>query len=43
MNEQYTDAARAALRLARIEAKNSGAGYVGTEHLLLGLDRKSVV
>ena len=40
MNEQYTEAAKAALRLARAEAKNSRAGYIGTEHLLLGLARE---
>jgi len=32
-----TDALRRALNAARVEAQRLGVGYVGTEHLLLGL------
>jgi prophage maintenance system killer protein len=35
--EQYTDRARRALGLAQEEARGLGHGYLGTEHLLLGL------
>ena len=37
---KYTDSAKAALRLAERAAKESNSGYVGTEHLLLGLIRE---
>jgi hypothetical protein len=35
--ERWTPRARTALRAAASEARNLGHGYVGTEHLLLGL------
>lgn len=37
MREQYTENARKALELARKAADKYGHGYVGSEHLLLGL------
>jgi ATP-dependent Clp protease ATP-binding subunit ClpC len=35
--ERFTDQARRALRLAEEEASHHRHGYIGTEHLLLGL------
>ncbi len=35
--ERFTDQARRALRLAADEARHHRHGYIGTEHLLLGL------
>ena len=40
MTEQYTDSAREALRLARQASQSLKHGYIGTEHLLLGLLRE---
>ncbi len=37
MQEQFTDSARQALRLARQTSRACRHGYVGSEHLLLGL------
>ncbi|MFN2556810.1 MAG: Clp protease N-terminal domain-containing protein [Nitriliruptorales bacterium] len=37
MFERFTQAARHAVRLAQQEARALGHGYLGTEHLLLGL------
>jgi ATP-dependent Clp protease ATP-binding subunit ClpC len=39
MFERFTDEARQAVVLAQSEARELGHGYVGTEHLLLGLLR----
>ncbi|HPE16871.1 MAG TPA: ATP-dependent Clp protease ATP-binding subunit, partial [Oscillospiraceae bacterium] len=36
-NERFTNGARAALRLARENAALLGHGYIGSEHILLGL------
>jgi ATP-dependent Clp protease ATP-binding subunit ClpC len=40
MFERFTDRARRVVVLAREEAKMLGHGYIGTEHLLLGLTRE---
>lgn len=40
MQEQFTDSAKSALKLARQAAKSCGQGYIGSEHLLLGLLRE---
>ena len=40
MSERYTEKADQALRLAAEAAQKLGNGYVGTEHLLLGLVRE---
>lgn len=40
MSIPYTQNARAVLRLAKEAAKENGSGYVGTEHLLLGMIRE---
>ncbi len=40
MPEQYTESAKAAIRLAKQSAKKFHHSYVGTEHLLLGLVRE---
>ncbi len=37
MREQFTECANRALSLAEKKAKEYGTGYVGSEHLLLGL------
>lgn len=37
MNSQFTHRAQAALRLAQESSSQLGHGYVGSEHLLLGL------
>ena len=37
MQSQYTDKAKAALLCAEKSARNLKQGYVGTEHLLIGL------
>ena len=37
MQPQFTDKAKAALLLAEKTAKRLGQGYVGTEHILVGL------
>jgi ATP-dependent Clp protease ATP-binding subunit ClpC len=37
MFERFTDKARRAIALAQDEARTLGHGYIGTEHLLLGL------
>ena len=39
MFEKYTEAARRAIFMARYEASQFGAGYIETEHLLLGILR----
>lgn len=41
MDKKYTKSAQRALKLAERAAKASGSGYVGTEHLLLGLIREA--
>jgi hypothetical protein len=38
--ERFTDQAQRALQLAQDEATRSGHGYIGTEHVLLGLLRQ---
>lgn len=40
MSIPYTQNAREVLRLAKEAAKENGSGYVGTEHLLLGMIRE---
>ncbi|MFR8549171.1 MAG: ATP-dependent Clp protease ATP-binding subunit [Lachnospiraceae bacterium] len=40
MQENYTQSALAAIRLAKRAAKSCGHGYVGSEHLLIGLIRE---
>ena len=40
MSIPYTQNAREVLRLAEEAAKENGSGYVGTEHLLLGMIRE---
>ena len=40
MSIPYTQNAREVLRLAQEAAKENGSGYVGTEHLLLGMIRE---
>ena len=40
MQENYTQSALAAIRLAKLAAKSCGHGYVGSEHLLIGLIRE---
>ena len=40
MSILYTQNAREVLRLAKEAAKENGSGYVGTEHLLLGMIRE---
>ncbi len=40
MQSQFTDKAKAALMLAEKAARNMRQGYVGTEHILLGLLRE---
>ena len=42
MSIPYTQNAREVLRLAKEAAKENGSGYVGTEHLLLGMIREQV-
>ena len=37
MQSQFTDKARTALQLAERAARRMRQGYVGTEHILLGL------
>lgn len=37
--DRFTEPAKEVLTLAQQEAEASGAGYIGTEHLLLGLYR----
>ena len=37
MFERFTDQARRVVVLAQEEARNLGHGYIGTEHILLGL------
>ena len=37
MQSQFTDKARTALQLAERAARKMKQGYVGTEHILLGL------
>ena len=37
MQSQFTDKARTALQLAGRAARRMKQGYVGTEHILLGL------
>lgn len=41
MDNIYTKSAKKALQLAERAARENGSGYVGTEHLLLGLLRNS--
>ena len=43
MFERFTDRARRVIVLAQEEARSFNHNYIGTEHILLGLDRKSVV
>ncbi len=40
-NDRYTESARRALRIAGNAAAAAGAGYIGTEHILLGLLKES--
>lgn len=37
MRERFTENAEKVLKLAKKAAKNNGNGYIGSEHLLLGL------
>lgn len=37
MQERFTDKASRALSMAAAYAKKSGQGYIGTEHILIGL------
>ena len=41
MDNNYTKSANKALQLAERAARENGSGYIGTEHLLLGLLRNS--
>lgn len=43
MQSQFTDKAKAALLLAEKTAKKLRQGYVGTEHILVGLMQEEVV
>ena len=43
MFERFTDRARQVVVLAQEEARMLNHNYIGTEHILLGLERKSVV
>ena len=42
MFERFTDAAREAVVLAQVEARSLRHGWIGTEHLLLGVARQPV-
>ena len=43
MENKFTPRAEEALRLAQEAAEDMGHGYVGSEHLLLGLLREEAV
>jgi ATP-dependent Clp protease ATP-binding subunit ClpC len=41
MQKQYTEKAKSALRKAAKVSREFGQGYIGTEHLLIGLLRET--
>jgi ATP-dependent Clp protease ATP-binding subunit ClpC len=43
MYERFTDRARNVLRLANQEAERFNHEYIGTEHILLGLVKESMI